>query len=124
MFDTSPPDPRLQETIDQLRAVPPELGLALLQRLVLDEGGLWGIPEENEYRPAYYEVQVLGVFAFDPDRFMVPHNWCVAASRVLKGEPPLTPLPSQRRSPAELLAIRARNNLCQRLGHPQEGCNR
>lgn len=76
--------PRLQSALDLLQRCSHEGRLLQLKNLVLNNGGIWTVPEAPcGYTPVLYEAQLFGVPAFADRDQDLPVNWMRAARNLL-----------------------------------------
>ena len=80
-FDTA----RIIAAVDFLRNATAPARLITLKNLTVNNGGIWPLPDNpDHHRPAWYEVQLLGISATAETPDMLPINWMRAARNILK----------------------------------------
>ncbi|MGH1417199.1 MAG: hypothetical protein ACRBB0_27185 [Pelagimonas sp.] len=58
--------------------------LLALKNLVINNGGIWAVPESPaDYQPVIYEISLGGIPAVDNDPKRLPENWMRAANNIL-----------------------------------------
>ena len=83
-YDTEIPICRLQNGVDLLERVSPDARLLALKNLVINNGGVWPIPELPElHPPVWYEVQLFGVTAVAEEKDLLPVRWIKAAKTAI-----------------------------------------
>lgn len=74
---------RLAAAVDILTETPVASQLVYLKQLCISRG-IWTLPEDEKvYQPVWFEVTVFGVTAMGDEPDVLPHNWLLAARRVL-----------------------------------------
>lgn len=76
-------DPRLPGAADLLAATSPDAQLLQLRNLVINNGGIWTVPDgPAPRRPILFEVALFGVSAVATSPAELPQNWCRAVRAV------------------------------------------
>lgn len=81
--------PRLRDAHDLLSRVSAEARLIQLRNLVINNGGIWTVPDipgNSKRQPVLYEAGLFGVPAIAEDPADLPKNWLRAARNVLAAE--------------------------------------
>ena len=79
-----PPLCCLKDCVDLLERIPMDARLSSLKNLIVNNGGVWTVPERTErYAPFLYDVSFFGVTVAtdDPDR--LPALWIKAARNII-----------------------------------------
>lgn len=87
-FCTPAPKPdlaRIRSTAELLQKVAPEAQLLALKNLILNNGGIWNVPENpSDYCPVLFEVCLFEVSAMATEANELPANWIRAALNTLQ----------------------------------------
>ncbi|WP_457650848.1 hypothetical protein [Profundibacter sp.] len=75
----------VQALVDQLKPLRAEERLHVLERAVMDHGGIWDMPAKmpDVYQPVLMFVQVFGITAFAETAEELAINWMRVAEGVL-----------------------------------------
>jgi len=70
--------------LDLLPYITPDHRLLSLKNLVVNNGGIWAVPDNPaDYQPVLYEISLGGIPAIAPNPEALPANWMRAANNTL-----------------------------------------